>query len=325
MKYLVHVDGNLPNLALMRLSTYFRSRGEEVRLVRGTGQRQLWDPPGEVYASSIFDFSGARRRAIDAEWSAWGPVRWGGTGVRVESSLADLDAEVDWEAIAPDYSLYPGEERSIGFTQRGCRLRCGFCVVPRKEGAARSVRTVPEIWRGEGNPKKLLLLDNDFFGQPEWRARVEEIRIGRFSVCLSQGINIRMVNEESAAALASIEYRDNDFERRRLYTAWDNLGDEKVFRRGVELLERAGVPPRHLMVYMLVGYAPAETWERIFHRFNALVALGCRPYPMVFDGAARPDLKAFQRWVVMGLYRSCAWRDYRDARLVGVQRGEVSP
>ena len=39
-----------------------------------------------------------------------------------------------------------------------------------------------------------------------------------------------------------------------LYTAWDNLGDERVFKRGVEILRVAGIPPTHLRVYMLTGY-----------------------------------------------------------------------
>lgn len=315
MKFLIHADGALPNLALMKLATYFRTHGEDVRLVRGAGQRQLWDPPGEVFGSSIFAFSAAIRRRIEAEW---GDVRWGGTGVRVESSLSEIRADIDWEVVRPDYSLYPGEDRSIGFTQRGCRLKCPFCVVPRKEGAARSVRTIADIWRGERGekvPRKILLLDNDFFGQPReaWRARVAELNEGGFRVCFSQGINIRQVDEESAAAIATLEYRDNEFRTRVLYTAWDNLGDEKRFRRGVEILRAAGVPPKHLRVYMLVGFAKGETFAQVMYRFEEMVALGCEPYPMVFD-QARGDLKAFQRWAVRGLYRAVPWADYRDPR-----------
>jgi pentatricopeptide repeat protein len=313
VKFLIHADGALPNLALMRLATYFRAQGEEVRLVRGAGQRQLWDPPGEAFGSSIFSFSAALRARIEAEW---GDVRWGGTGVRVESTLSEVATDVDWEAVAPDHSLYPGEDRSIGFTQRGCRLKCPFCVVPRKEGAARSVRTIDEIWRANPGPlKKILLLDNDFFGQSRdaWRARVAELRAGGFRVCFSQGINIRQVDEESAAALASLEYRDNDFRNRVLYTAWDNLGDERRFKRGVEILRTAGVPPKHLRVYMLVGFAKDESFDQVLYRFNEMVALGCEPYPMVFD-QSRGDLKAFQRWAIRGLYRAVPWAEYRDAR-----------
>lgn len=309
---LAHADGKLPNLALMRLATYFRGRGADVHLVR-TGMRRmnLFGERPRVFGSSIFSFSSGARRLLDAEW---GPIQWGGTGVNVASSLAEIDPAANWDAMEPDYSLYPWFPFSIGFSQRGCRLRCGFCVVPKKEGAPRATGTIASIWRREPHPKKIVLLDNDFFGTPTWRERVREIRDGGFRVSFSQGINIRLVDDEAAEALATIQYRDNEFRERVLYTAWDNLGDEEVFRRAVARLERAGVPAKHLRVYMLVGYRPSETFADIMHRFNALRELGCEPYPMVFDNARRPPglppdrtLKHFQRWALR-LARSGAIR-----------------
>lgn len=319
MKYLIHADGALPNLALMRLAGYYRSRGEEVRLVRGRA-RELWDPAGEVFGSSIFGFSTQKRTQIEA---SWGPVRWGGTGVRLESNLSEIDPAVDWEAVAPDYADYPEFKASIGFTQRGCRLKCSFCVVPKKEGKPKAVHTISDIWRGPGHPKKIVLLDNDFFGQPrdEWKARINEIFGENFRVCFSQGINLRQVDESSARALAGIQYRDNKFQERRLYCAWDNLADEPIFKRGVQTLRDAGIPPKHLMVYMLIGFRKDETWAEILYRFNELVALGCDPYPMVYNNE-RKDLKAFQRWAVTHLYKSIPWEKYKDRRLgTGSGRG----
>jgi hypothetical protein len=48
-----------------------------------------------------------------------------------------------------------------------------------------------------------------------------------------------MIDDEAAAPLASIPLYDDSFTRRRLYTAWDNLGDEERFFRGVDTLETA--------------------------------------------------------------------------------------
>jgi hypothetical protein len=184
-----------------------------------------------------------------------------------------------------------------------------FCVVPEKEGFPSSAQTIRDIWRGEPYPKKILLLDNDFFGGPYWRQRIDEIRDGNFRVCFSQGINMRLVTREDAAALATIQYRNTKFNERKLYTAWDNFGDEHVFFSGVDKLEAAGVPPTHLMVYMLIGCDIEETWERIWVRFRKLVDRGIEPYPMVFN-RARKDLLCFQRWVITGLYRIIPWPDY---------------
>jgi hypothetical protein len=52
---------------------------------------------------------------------------------------------------------------SIGFTQRGCRLRGPFCCVAEKAGVGEA-RSISAIWRGEPFAKNLLLFDNDFFG-----------------------------------------------------------------------------------------------------------------------------------------------------------------
>lgn len=133
---------------------------------------------------------------------------------------------------------------------------------------------------------------------------------GGFRVCLNQGINVRLIDEEAAEALASIQYRDDQFRKRTLYTAWDNLGDEKTFFQGIERLGRAGIPSRHVMAYMLVGFDTSETWERIWHRFERMVDHDIRPYPMVYD-RSRVDLLSFQRWVITGLYRIVPWNEYR--------------
>lgn len=333
---LAHGDGtDWPNFAILTLTAGLKAAGEEVRLVRAGDRRELWDNPSRVLGSSVFSFSAPTRAVIDREW---GPVTWGGTGIwrrqgRRVVDMGPLLSSVlpgNTEALAPDYSLYPAFTPSMGFTQRGCRLTCGFCVVPAKEGRPRAVRSVPEIWRGPGHPRTLLILDNDPFGQPpeEWRARLREIREGDFRVCFAQGINVRLVDEESACELATVRYSNVRFNRRRLYTAWDNLGDEAVFKSGVQTLAAAGIPPKHLMVYMLVGFDPRETWERILYRFSELVSLGCLPYPMVYEreraaknSGASPEtrahvkkLLAFARWASTGLYRAVAWEDY-DVRI----------
>jgi len=304
---LTQLDGKLPNLALMKLAHWHRVRGDECHLTRRV-HRDLFEPDYDVvYGSAIFAYSDRRLATFVQEFPR---AIIGGTGTLTTRTVENVIGG-DYEFY--DYADYPDYEYSLGFTQRGCRLKCKFCVVPEKEGKPASVNTISDIWRGVGHPRKLHLLDNDFFGQPDWRERLDEIREGKFKVCLNQGVNIRLVNDESAAALASIEYRDDQFSKRRLYTAWDNLRDEKVFFRGVDTLERHGIPPHHLMAYMLIGFDPSETMERIFHRFEAMVARGIMPYPMVFDPTRR-DLKRFQRWVLRGLYRIIPWGEYLGSK-----------
>lgn len=312
---LVQIDGKLPNLALMQLASWHKARGDSVYYTRDT-HHDLLDPPFDrVYGSAIFKFSADKIARLR---STYPDAIIGGTGTDSTRTVEDVLGE-EWARF--DYSLYPADTASLGFTQRGCRLACKFCVVPGKEGKARSVATINDIWRGEGHPKKLHLLDNDFFGQPEeqWRARIAEIRDGAFKVCLNQGINVRHITPAAAEALASVEYRDDSFSERRVYTAWDNLKDEAIFFRGVDMLEAAGIPGKRIMSYMLVGFDKRETWDRIWHRFNRMVERGIEPYPMVFDCRSSDlqryrELKRFQRWVVTGLYRAVLFSDYDAGR-----------
>jgi hypothetical protein len=299
-------------LALMKLAHWHRSQGDQVHLTRRILPDLFESRYDRVYASALFSFHADRVDMFRSQWpdafigGSWNPQL---DTVTVEKMIGAAKYE------HYDYADFPEFDASIGYTQRGCRMSgpkspCRkFCIVPEKEGFPTSVNTIAEIWRGKPWPKKIHLLDNDFFGNPEWRDRITELRVGVFKVCFSQGINTRLVTDEVAEALASIEYRNTKFNERKLYTAWDNVGDEKPFFRGVEILERAGIPPKHLMAYMLIGSDPAETWERIWHRFNKMVALGIEPYPMVKD-KSRKDLVCFQRWVITGLYRIVQWGEY---------------
>lgn len=302
---LTQLDGKLPNLALMRLAAFHEARGDVVHFSTSP-YRDMFEPDYQtVYGSAIFSFSAD---ALDRFRMEFPGAIIGGTGTSDASTVETIIGDFDGVSYAP----WPDFKASIGFTQRGCRLACKFCVVPEKEGKPTSVATIADIWRGPGHPKNIHLLDNDFFGNPEWRERLAEIRDGGFRVCFNQGINVRILTNEIARELATIEYRDDGFQRRRLYTAWDNIGDERIFFRGVDRLEAAGVPPKHLMAYMLVGYDPTETWERIFHRFNAMVARGIRPFPMVYGD--RPDLKRLQRWVIRREYLWKSWEEYQAER-----------
>lgn len=306
---LLQLDGKLPNIALMRIAAHHRARGDVVELRKAGNDaavaREFWDAPDRVYASLIFERT---RPVADAVLRAYPDAIVGGTGWDVSTTLEQHGITT----LAQDYSIYPGFKPSIGFLQRGCRLRCPFCVVPRKEGAMREEQTVAELWRGVDHARELIILDNDFFGNPAWRERIAEIRDGGFRVSFNQGINARFLTEETAAAIASVDYRDGDMKERRIYTAWDNRKDEERLFRGLRLLVDAGVKPRHIMVYMLVGYWAGETHEDRDDRRRKLREFGARPYPMPFTRTR--ELVAFQRWVIGSYDKTIDWQTWLAAR-----------
>lgn len=313
---LLQLDGKIPNIALMRLAAHHRERGDEVTL-RQAGNATAVEPRvtdlgwDAVYGSLIFE----RTKPLGERVVALYPnAILGGTGWDLRSSLWSVGVTTHIQ----DYSDYPAWRQSIGFSQRGCRLKCSFCVVPIKEGPVVAAQSIAEIWRGDPWPREVILLDNDFFGQPKWSDRIEELRSGRFKVSFNQGINARMLTDETAAAIASVDYRDDSMKVRRIYTAWDNQKDEGRLFAGLEALVRHGVKPDHIMVYMLIGYWPGETPEDREYRRKRLREFGARPYPMPY--VRTPELVGFQRWVVRRADLKCTWRDfaavnYRPERL----------
>jgi hypothetical protein len=299
---ITQLDGKLPNLALMKLAAWHKSRGDAVTFTK-TIPRELFEPEYDVvYGSAIFKWSAECVRQMRQEWPQ---AIIGGTGTDSPRTVEEITG--DFEGY--DYEIYPWFKPSIGFTQRGCRLNCGFCVVPKKEGRVREVMTIAQIWRGVGHPKQIHLLDNDFFGQPNWKARCEEILADDFAVCLNQGINVRLIHKEGAEMLAQVRYSDDQFKRRRLYTAWDNRKDEQIFLRGIGILMDAGIEPQKIMVYMLCGYWPGETIDDVMYRFEKMKAIGLLPYPMVYDNTNK-TLKKFQRWVIRRFHEFIPWPEY---------------
>lgn len=302
---LTQLDGSLPNLALMKISHWHKSKGDAVYFERSIS-KGLYEPDYyRVYGSAIFS---STVKKVNQFKQNFPNALIGGTGSGDLSITVEKLIAID-EYEHYDYTIYPDFQYSLGFTQRGCRLNCSFCVVPKKEGKIKGVNTIYDIWRGEGFPKKIQLLDNDFFGQPHWRERSKEIIEGGFKVSFNQGINVRLIHQEGAEMLSQMSYYDDQFKTRRIYTAWDNRRDEGIFLKGIKQLIDAGIKPGHIMVYMLCGYWKGETFDDVYYRWEKMNEMGLMPYPMVYGD--NPTMKKFQRWVIRRYCQFIRWEDYQ--------------
>ena len=201
---LIQLDGKMPNLALMKLAHWHREQGDDVTFSQqihpGLFEPWTYDT---VYGSAIFDRSLNRVKELR---QAYPNALVGGTGAEEKNralKVEDIIRAREYEHY--DYSIYPEYPWSLGFTQRGCRLQCKFCVVPKKEGQPIALNSIQDIWR-PGTPRNIVLLDNDFFGQPrgDWKARVEELRQGQFKVSFNQGVNVRLLRRSLPSSTTTI-------------------------------------------------------------------------------------------------------------------------
>lgn len=273
---LFDIDSKIPNLALMKLSAYWKAEGVEVAL----------NQKGDCnYASCVFTKN--QQRAEDtavlnnAELSGWGSGE--------DRPLPDYT-----EHLCPDYSLY-GIDYSMGFTTRGCPRKCQFCIVPDKEGGVKEHSPLSEFVRH----KEVVLLDNNFLALPSAIDKMQEM-IDRDLTIDFHGLDAEFITAEKAYYLSQVRIK-------RYRLAWDEVAFESAIQQGIKELTSKGVKPRRIMVYMLCGYN--STWEDDWYRFTELDALGVLPFVMLYEGANK-KLKHFARWVNRGIYRWVDWEDY---------------
>ena len=290
---LIDVDGHhYPNLALMKLSAWHKSRGDTVEWWWGWGQYD------RVYMSKVFDetYTPDIPEPLNAK-----EIVKGGTGYGLDNKLPD-----EIEHIYPDYSLYPEltKDTAYGFLTRGCPRGCHFCIVAGKEGR-RSVKVadLSEWWRGQ---KNIVLMDPNTLACPEHLELLGQLEDSGAWVDINQGADARLLTEDNIAALNRVKLK-------MIHFAWDMMEQSESVLRGLELYSKYGaLDERKRRVYVLTNYN--TTMEENLYRVYKLREMKFDPYVMIYDKPHAPkDIKRLQRWCNNKfIWRSCEkFEDYR--------------
>lgn len=268
---LIDVDSKIPNLALMRASTWHKQRGDDVTF----GYHPLFDHPDLCYASKIFDYTPEPEYMPDCE------TLKGGTGYDANAKMPFED----YDRIMPDYSLYPQFRYALGRFTRGCPNRCPWCVVPKMDGnTVRHVADLTDFWRGQ---KAVRLLDDNIMANADEFCRDCE-QLASYGVeTIWEALDIRLVTDQTAKALASVKTAKS------IHFAWDGHSQDDAIGRGIDTLKRNGVKPWRLMFYVLVGFNTSPEYD--MHRIMTLHELGANPFVMPFD-KSDPYQRHLARW-----------------------------
>jgi hypothetical protein len=195
---LIDADSVIPNLALMKLSTYYKNLNYSVDLVQvklpyypNRKKYKFNVPEGyDVYYCSIV-FEGNKDYIIGDN------IIFGGTGYDIKVKLPD-----EIEYLEPDYSIYPDNDVSYGFISRGCIRKCKFCVVPSKEGSIHQVSSINNIIRH----KKVKFLDNNILALHNHKSILKELISKNIKCCFNQGLDIRLIDDENSKLLSQLNY-----------------------------------------------------------------------------------------------------------------------
>ena len=270
-------NASFPNLALMKLSAYWKQNGHDVDWWNGFDQYDI------VYMSKVFDetYTPDIPEPLNAE-----KIIKGGTGYGLDNKLPD-----EVEHTYPDYTLYPTltKDTAYGFLTRGCPRGCHFCIVADKEGR-RSVKVadLSEFWRGQ---KNIVLMDANILAYKGHMELLEQLADSKARVDFNQGLDCRLITEKSIDAI-------NRTKIKGIHFAWDYMQEEAAVVRGLKLYrESATHKPNgaYATVYTLVNYD--TTMDENLYRIYTLRDMGYDPYVMVYDKPNAPrEIRDLQRW-----------------------------
>ena len=279
---------NFPNLALMKISAYHKSKGDDVEFIN------FWEHYDIVYVSKVFgdEYSRMDMTCINAD-----KIVYGGTGFAItiengkEVYHKDLDEVLPYEIEHqyPDYSLYPKltKNKAYGFLTRGCCNNCAFCIVSEKEGICSvKVADLSEWWNGQ---KEIVLLDPNILACRDRKQLLQQLIDSKARVEFNQGLDARFVTTEIAEMLKQIKGKIYHF-------AFDFMRNEKQIIKGLKnFMDIVKPNPRNAIVYILTNFN--TNFEQDYYRVKMVESVGMTPDIRIYRKNTAPKLtRDLQRW-----------------------------
>ena len=304
---LVDVDGhNFPNLALMKLSAWHKSKGHSV------GWADMFGHYDVVYKSKVFTWTPDDPFCYDAD-----EIQCGGTGYGDYKKVLPEDVE----HMMPDYGLY-GTDYAVGFTTRGCIRHCPFCLVHDKEGKIHAHADIKEFL---GNYKKVVLLDNNIMAIKHGVKQLEYCRDNKIAVDCNQGIDARILckSEYLCNLIADIPL----FDTRGIRIACDV--DEEVDPCHITIKRiLARNPKARIIVYCILTDDYEDSLHRVLQwkEYGHSVAVYAPPYRNFEHSEQRiPEWQwNLSRWASNHyVYYAVSWFDYYKSQRKPENQTEV--
>ncbi len=312
-----------PNLALLKISGFCKTKGHNVRLICDYSElsKECQDNYDLLIMSKVFTFS--KIPEVISQLIKEKKIVRGGTGF-FELNCPDLPWEV--EHSKPDYSLYleyiekqtDGDTHkkkrdyddylsySIGFTTRGCFRKCSFCV-NRKYNTVFRHSPVSEFL-DETRPK-IYLWDDNIMASPHFNEIIDELEATGKAFQFRQGMDMRLMTDAKAQRLSNAHYY-GDF-----IFAFDHIEDADLIQKKLTIWRSHC--NKSTKLYVLVAYDSQDEVDikNTFERIRILMTFGCLPYIMRYQDYSKSKYKdlytQLARWCNQpGFFKKMSFRQY---------------
>ena len=278
------------------MGSYYRSRGDKVKLVYGTDECAGFTPD-RVEVTSLFTYAWRPVHGAIEHYHSKYPdakIRIGGIYAslmpeRLKEFFPFVDVHTGLfekaDQYLPAYDLLKEVEiwkkwdSTIIFTSRGCIRNCPYCVVPKLEGHARRVIENIDRFVYPGH-RRIILWDNNFFALPDWKRALNQLKDLDMPIDFNQGIDARLIDDEKARMIA-------DMRTPIIRTAFDRPDETKSIESAVKHFFNYGISGRKIFVYVLYNfYDPQYGGDHprdFFERIRKVAELSCVSYPMRYE------------------------------------------
>jgi hypothetical protein len=282
---------NFPNLALMKISSYLKSKGNDVELTNFESIGSLFDYD-YIILSKVFTDTITPDGIIGKK-----NVIYGGTGFFYEKA-EKLPVEI--EHIMPDYNLYKNAkhiynagksgyylDHSIGFTTRGCIRQCPFCV----NKNSKKVEKHSDLLEFYDEKRKYItLLDDNITAYSGFFDVWAELKQTNKPFTFKQGMDFRLLTEKKIKVMADTpKYgKTGKIGQSTYYFAFDNIKDKDVIVKKLEVWNSLMKRSIATWFYVLTGFDFENKYDYSFYENDYLTTI--ERIKILYDNRTRPYL-----------------------------------
>jgi len=267
---------SFPNLAIMKISAYYKNKGCNVTLIAFTeiNPNTLFQSKYDaVFVSKVFSDTETPLFIDNLDF-----VHKGGSGFYYDKSTP---LHNDIEHSFPDYSIYENipscshdyyHKYSIGFITRGCIRKCDFCI-NRNSNKVEANSTLAEFV--DNKRPYVMLLDDNITAYKDFYKTFEELNNLNIPFVFKQGMDFRLLNKKKMNIVWNSNYKKSGEKNGKggvklFHFAFDNIADYILIEK--RLKEYYFNKPFSFMMffYVIVGFDRSHKYNDDFYKRDIL-------------------------------------------------------